>query len=157
MLHYDQSGAGPDIVWLAGGDQPGDDWRRWQTPYFDQQYRSTTYDARGVGATTSKTAPPWPIADHARDVAELIESRCEPPVFLVGLSMGSLIGQELCFTRPELVTAAVLTGTCVRKTGFIWEWEQAEIEFRRGGRHPLTGVHAHPLRLLAVPGRSSRR
>jgi pimeloyl-ACP methyl ester carboxylesterase len=24
-------------------------------------------------------------------------------------------------------------GTCVRKTGFIWEWEEAEIELRRSG------------------------
>src|SRR5258708_16566700 len=47
--------------------------------------------------------------------------------------MGSLIAQELCFTRPELVRAAIVMGTCVKKTGFIREWEQAEIDFRRGG------------------------
>jgi pimeloyl-ACP methyl ester carboxylesterase len=133
VLHYDQSGSGPDVVWLAAGDQPGDVWRKWQIPDFDGRFRNTTYDARGVGATASKVDPPWSIADHAIDIAELISKVCEPPVFLVGLSMGSLIAQELCFTQPELVRAAIVTGTCAIKTGFIREWEQAEIDFRRAG------------------------
>ena len=132
-IDFQQSGEGPDLLWLAAGDQPGDVWRRWQTPAFDRIFRSTTFDARGVGGTRSKTDPPWTIADHARDAAALIESACSPPVFLAGLSMGSLIAQELCLTRPELVRAAILMGTCVKKTGFIREWEQAEIDFRRGG------------------------
>ena len=50
-LHYDQSGAGRDVLWLAAGDHPGHNWRQFQTPAFDHRYRSTTYDARGVGQT----------------------------------------------------------------------------------------------------------
>ena len=38
-LHYEQSGAGPGIVWLAAGDNPGSNWRRFQTPAFDGSYR----------------------------------------------------------------------------------------------------------------------
>ena len=55
-LAYRQSGAGPDVVWLAAGDNPGDNWRRFQTPAFDDRYRSTTYDARGVGANAGPLA-----------------------------------------------------------------------------------------------------
>jgi pimeloyl-ACP methyl ester carboxylesterase len=132
-IHYEQSGEGPDIVWLAAGDQRGSIWRRYQVPSFDTEYRSTTYDARGVGQTVSAQPPPWPIAEHAADVIRLIEERCAPPVALVGLSMGSLIAQEVAFTRPDLVRVAIVMGTCVRKTGFIREWEQAEIDFRRAG------------------------
>jgi pimeloyl-ACP methyl ester carboxylesterase len=143
-LAYRQSGAGPDIVWLAAGDNPGDNWRGYQTPAFDDAYRSTTYDARGVGATTSATAPPWPIDEHAVDLAALIEAVCAPPVFLVGLSMGSLIAVQIAHDRPELVRAALVMGTCVRKTGFIREWEQAEIDFRReGGTLPPAFATAH--------------
>jgi pimeloyl-ACP methyl ester carboxylesterase len=143
-LAYRQSGAGPDIVWLAAGDNPGDNWRGHQTPAFDDAYRSTTYDARGVGATTSASEPPWPIVEHAVDVAALIEAVCEPPVFLVGLSMGSLIAVQTAHDRPELVRAALVMGTCVRKTGFIREWEQAEIDFRReGGALPPAFATAH--------------
>jgi pimeloyl-ACP methyl ester carboxylesterase len=143
-LAYRQSGAGPDIVWLAAGDNPGDNWRGYQTPAFDDAYRSTTYDARGVGSTSSATAPPWPIDEHAVDLAALIEAVCEPPVFLVGLSMGSLIAVQIAHDRPELVRAALVMGTCVRKTGFIREWEQAEIDFRRqGGTLPPAFATAH--------------
>jgi pimeloyl-ACP methyl ester carboxylesterase len=143
-LAYRQSGAGPDIVWLAAGDNPGDNWRGHQTPAFDDAYRSTTYDARGVGGTTSATEPPWPIDEHAADLAALIEALCEPPVFLIGLSMGSLIAVQIAHDRPELVRAALVMGTCVRKTGFIREWEQAEIDFRRqGGTLPPAFATAH--------------
>jgi pimeloyl-ACP methyl ester carboxylesterase len=133
-LSYEQSGAGPDIVWLAAGDNPGSNWRRFQTPAFEPGYRNTTYDARGVGATRSATAPPWSIPDHAGDLAELIAAVCDPPVFLVGLSMGSLTAVQIAHDRPELVRCAVVMGTCVRKTGFIREWEEAEIALRREGR-----------------------
>ena len=132
-LFYEQSGDGPDIVWLAAGDHPGANWRRFQTPAFDHEYRSTTYDARGVGATRSDHDPPWPIAEHGHDVVALIEAACRPPVFLIGLSMGSLIAQEVAFERPDLVRAALVMGTCARKTGFIREWEEAEIALRRAG------------------------
>jgi len=143
-LAYRQSGEGPDVVWLAAGDNPGDNWRRYQTPAFDDSYRCTTYDARGVGATRSETEPPWSIAEHARDLGALIEAVCEPPAVLIGLSMGSLIAVQIAHDRPELVRAAVVMGTCVRKTGFIREWEEAEIAFRReGGSLPPAFATAH--------------
>jgi pimeloyl-ACP methyl ester carboxylesterase len=131
-LFYEQSGAGADILWLAAGDHPGHNWRRYQTPAFDGGYRSTTYDARGVGRTTAGS-PPWPIATHAKDAIALIEAACEPPVALIGLSMGSLIAVQVAHDRPDLVRCAIVTGTCVKKTGFIREWEEAEIALRRNG------------------------
>jgi pimeloyl-ACP methyl ester carboxylesterase len=133
VLNYEQSGAGPDIVWLAAGDNPGSNWRRFQTPAFDASHRSTTYDARGVGATRSSSPPPWGIEQHAADCAALIEAVCDAPVSLVGLSMGSLIATQLAHDRPDLVARAIVLGTCVRKTGFIREWEEAEIALRRAG------------------------
>jgi pimeloyl-ACP methyl ester carboxylesterase len=132
QLWYEQTGAGADIVWLAAGDMPGESWRAYQVPAF-QDFRSTTWDARGVGRTASDAPPPWPIETHAADCVQLIEQRCDAPVFLVGLSMGSLIAQEVSLTRPDLVRAAIIMGTCARKTGFIKEWEDAEIAFRRAG------------------------
>ena len=132
-LAYEQSGEGPDIVWLAAGDNPGSHWRHHQTPAFEPGHRNTTYDARGVGATRSHSPPPWDIAEHARDLAALIEACCAPPVILVGLSMGSLIAVQLAHDRPELVRCAIVMGTCVRKTGFMREWEEAEIALRRSG------------------------
>jgi pimeloyl-ACP methyl ester carboxylesterase len=132
-LFYEQSGAGPDLVWLAAGDNPGANWRRFQTPAFEPGFRNLTYDARGVGRTNSDAPPPWSIEEHASDCVALIEAATQPPVSLVGLSMGSLIAVQVAHDRPDLVTCAVVMGTCVRKTGFIREWEEAEIALRRAG------------------------
>lgn len=140
-LHYEQSGAGPDVVWLAAGDNPGSKWRLFQTPAFEPPYRNTTYDARGVGRTLSQSEPPWTIEAHARDLAALIRACCEPPVTLIGLSMGSLIAVQLAHDEPDLVRVAIVMGTCVRKTGFMREWEQAEIDLRRAG-HSLPSEFA---------------
>jgi pimeloyl-ACP methyl ester carboxylesterase len=143
-VFYERTGAGPDIVWLAAGDHPGANWRRFQTPAFEPGFRNTTYDARGVGATTAADDPPWPIGEHAADCAALILEVCAPPVFLVGLSMGSLIATHLACTRPDLVRAALVMGTCVKKTGFIREWEEAEIALHsNGGGLPGDFATAH--------------
>jgi pimeloyl-ACP methyl ester carboxylesterase len=153
-LHYEQQGDGPDLFWLAGGDQPGSDWHVWQTPAF-REFRNTTYDARGVGQTVTHTPPPWPMALYGEDAAALIEAVCEPPVILVGLSMGSLIAQQVALDRPELASCAVLMGTYARATGYVREWEEAEVEFRRqGGRlsRPFAtthyGVYMYPTEVL---------
>jgi pimeloyl-ACP methyl ester carboxylesterase len=143
-LAYEQTGAGPDVVWLAAGDNPGAHWRRFQTPAFEPGYRNTTYDARGVGATRSASDPPWTIEDHAADLVALLEACCTGPAALVGLSMGSLIAVQVAHDRPDLVDCAVVMGTCVRKTGFIREWEQAEIDLRAaGGTLPPAFATAH--------------
>lgn len=132
-LHYDQIGDGPDVVWIAGGGSPGSDWHPYQIPYFERSFRSTTFDNRGIGATTCDRPLPWPIEDFARDAAELIAGVCEPPVALVGLSFGSAIVQQVCIDRPELVTCAVVMGTGAWCTGWGWDFQEAEIGFRKAG------------------------
>jgi pimeloyl-ACP methyl ester carboxylesterase len=151
-LFYQQSGAGRDIVWLAGGDMPGSSWHPFQLPAFGD-YRNTTWDARGVGRTESTASTPWTIADHAADCIALIETYCKPPVFLIGLSMGSCIAQEISLSRADLVTAALLTGACAQKSGFIKDWEDSEIALRRSGTElPEDFAIAH-YALLMYPAR----
>ena len=67
----------------------------------------------------------------ARDAAELIETRCAPPVVAAGLSMGSLIVQELAIGWPHLVRLAIPMGTFAVSEGFSKEWMAAEIRYRR--------------------------
>jgi pimeloyl-ACP methyl ester carboxylesterase len=132
-IAYEQSGQGCDLVWVAGGGSRGGDWRLFQTPFFDDRYRSTTFDGRGIGDTTCDLPQPWPIEAFARDTAELIEAVCEPPVAIVGSSLGSAIVQQVAIDRPDLLRCAVVMGTGAWSTGWGWDYQEAEIEFRRAG------------------------
>ncbi len=134
-LFYEQTGAGPDIVWVGGGGTVGRDWRRFQTPHFDPSFRSTTFDNRGIGATRCASPGPWTIEDFARDAAALAEAACDGPVAFVGSSLGSAIVQQVAIDRPDLVRCAIVMGTGAWSTGWGWDYQEAEIEFRRrGGR-----------------------
>ena len=132
VISYAQTGEGPDIVWVGGGGTRGDDWRRHQTPFF-AEFRNTTYDNRGIGDTTCSEPVPWPLEAFAADLAELVEAICDPPVALVGSSLGSAIIQQALIDRPSIARCAVLMGTGAWSTGWGWDYQQAEIDFRRGG------------------------
>ncbi len=131
-LSYVQHGDGPDIVWIPGGDQRG--------VHFAEQYeafpdfRNTAYDPRGVGETVSHVGPPWTTKDFARDCAALIRKVCEPPVVLIGLSMGSLVVQQVVLDYPELIKVAIPMGTGGGgRNKAPGDWMRAEIDFRRNG------------------------
>jgi pimeloyl-ACP methyl ester carboxylesterase len=108
-IGYEQTGQGPDIVWVSGGGDVGATWREWQVPAFPG-YRHTTFDNRGAGETQCSQPTPWTIADFARDTAELIEALCQPPVIVAGLSMGGGIVLQLAIDRPDLVRCAIPMG-----------------------------------------------
>ncbi|MCY3874742.1 MAG: alpha/beta hydrolase [Rhodobacteraceae bacterium] len=137
-----QQGSGPDILWIPGGDAAAEYWVE-QVSYFTDDFRCTSYDPRGVG-TTVAPEPPWSIEDFARDCAAVIESACDPPVVLIGLSMGGLIAQQVAISFPHLLRLAVPMGTAARITGFTRDWMEAEIEFRQKGfRMPARFAACH--------------
>lgn len=158
-IWYDQFGNGPDLVWVPGGDQPGSDWHLYQVPHFERRYRNTTFDPRGVGQTKAQAVDTISIAGHAADVAAIIEACCDPPVVVIGLSMGSLIAQEMCLSYPALVRCGIAMGTSgAHETVFGGEWMRAEVAFRRnGGSLPEDfaiahyGVFMYPSEVLGDP------
>jgi pimeloyl-ACP methyl ester carboxylesterase len=133
-MHYDQFGEGPDLVWVAGGGGRGASWHRWHVPFFEAEYRNTTFDNRGVGETDCREPYPWTIADMARDAARLIEAVCEPPVAVFGQSMGAFITLQLCLDRPELLRSAIVSGAAANGArGWLGDYMRAEVALRRGG------------------------
>jgi pimeloyl-ACP methyl ester carboxylesterase len=55
-LHCVQHGAGPDIVWVSGGGGLAADWHPYQIPFFQREFRCTTFDNRGIGRTECERA-----------------------------------------------------------------------------------------------------
>ncbi len=140
-LHYVQHGRGPDIVWVSGGGGLAADWHPYQIPFFEREFRNTTFDNRGIGRTECGVPMPWPIEAFARDTADVIEAVCDPPVAIVGLSLGGAIVQQVAIDRPDLLRCVVSMGTGARSTGWGWDYQKAEIDWRKeGGR--LDGMMA---------------
>lgn len=137
-IGYEQHGKGPEVVWISGGGGSFKDWLKYQVPAFPD-YRSTVFDNRGIGETSCDQPLPWTMSDLARDAADLIRAVCKPPVVVIGLSMGSLICQQLAIDSPELVRLVIAMGTAPRADGWLLDYMSAEIEFRKAGRS-LTGM-----------------
>jgi pimeloyl-ACP methyl ester carboxylesterase len=142
-LRYIQTGTGPDILWVPGGDECAEAWTS-QFEAFGREFRNTSMDPRGAGQTRVHKPPPWTIADMAADCAALVKARCEPPVVIIGLSMGSLVALQFAIDYPELARLAIPMGTLAKATGFSRDWMIAEVNFRRsGGRLPADFAITH--------------
>lgn len=132
-IHYEQIGEGPDIVWVAGGGGLAADWVPYQMPFFGADFRNTIFDNRGIGTTTTEVAQPWPLETFARDTAELIAAVSTPPVALVGISFGAAIVQQVALDSPELLRCAIVMGTGAHSVAWGWDYQKAEIDFRKAG------------------------
>lgn len=132
-IHYEQAGDGPDIVWVSGAGGTVSSWDTYQIPHFKQRFCNTTFDSRGVGTTRCEIPLPWTVEDFSRDTAELIQAVCDAPVALVGLSFGGGIVQQVALDYPELLRCVITMGTGARSVGWTWDYQMAEIEFRRAG------------------------
>lgn len=70
----------------------------------------------------------------AADAAALVEAHLDPPVVLVGHSMGGMVAQWLAADRPDLVRHLVLTATLARPVPSFVEvlqrWEAMVVEGR---------------------------
>jgi pimeloyl-ACP methyl ester carboxylesterase len=133
-LHYEQSGAGDDLLLLCG---LGDDHTAWdvQVAAFRDRFRITVVDNRGVGQSSLPVGD-FGVADMAADAAALLDHLDIARTHVAGFSMGGAIAQELALARPDLVRSLVLVDswaggdrylTAVFES-FIWMAEVADSE-----------------------------
>ncbi len=108
-LHYQQAGAGPDVVllhavtanmavWLASGLMDA----------LARDYRVTAYDLRGHGLSA---APPtgYTSADMAEDFRGLHDALGLGPAYLVGHSFGGVVAMHAAATYPDRVLGLILS------------------------------------------------
>lgn len=141
-LWYDQRGEGPDLVWVPGGDQVIEHWKD-QIEAFGDDYRNTCFDPRGSGRTSASDISNLSIRDMSGDCAALIEKVCNPPVVVIGVSMGGYVALQLALDCPELVKAAVIMAGSAKPSGFSRSWMEAEIDHwkNHGGLSPKFAKH----------------
>lgn len=109
QLHYEDYGHGAPLLLVHGLGSSTRDWE-YQIPVLAQHYRVIALDVRGHGRS-DKPRGAYRIADFADDVAALIEYLQLPPVHLVGISMGGMIGFQLGVDRPELLRSLTIVNS----------------------------------------------
>ncbi len=75
-----------------------------------QRYQVVTFDNRGFG-DSDNTPGPYTTADLARDAFGVLDAAEIESAFVIGISLGGMIAQELVLAAPERVRKLVLCST----------------------------------------------
>lgn len=120
----------PSIVF---SNSLGTDFRIWDevVAKLPADLRIIRYDKRGHGLSDVGT-PPWGMADHARDLAGLLDHLAVRDAVICGLSVGGMIAQGLAAERPDLVRALILCDTAA-KIGTPEMWQQRVDSVKQSG------------------------
>ena len=144
-IAYDEIGAGPPVVFLHGIGGHRTNWRE-QLHACAPDYRAIAWDARGYGLSDDYEGA-LDFAYFADDMIRLLDHLGISKAFLVGLSMGGRISQDLYFRYPDRVAAMVLCDTFPGTTPTLPPKEREEfINLRKG---PL--IAGKSLREMAEP------
>ncbi len=128
--HRPAATEGPTLVFI---NSLGTDLRIWDAVagHFSGAFATLLYDKRGHGLSDTG-ATPYTIADHAADLAGLLDAIGAQDVVLCGLSIGGLIAQQFAATHPGRVRALVLCDTA-HKIGTAETWNPRIATVERDG------------------------
>src|SRR6201991_246035 len=105
-LHWESFGAGPAVLLLAGQGMTADGW--WSTiPVLSRSFRVIAFDHRDTGRS-GRSRFPYSVAQLAHDAVAVLDAAGERRAHVYGISLGSLVAQELAVRHPERVQALVL-------------------------------------------------
>ncbi|MDX6655616.1 MAG: hypothetical protein QOH62_409 [Solirubrobacteraceae bacterium] len=105
-LHWESFGQGPAVLLVAGQGMTADGW--WSTiPVLARSFRVIAFDNRDTG---SSSRSPWPysVAHMAKDAVAVLDAAGEQRAHVYGISLGSLVAQELALRHPDRVQALAL-------------------------------------------------
>lgn len=120
-IYYEERGSGEPLLLIMGITAPGSVWED-HVSYWQDHFRCILFDNRGVGRS-DKPEGPYTSAQMADDSAGLLEALEIPSAKVVGVSMGSIIAQQLALRHPENVQCLVQMcpwARCDRKTEAVF-------------------------------------
>lgn len=109
-LYVERAGAGPRLLFISG---TGGDLRNKPNVFDGPLARSfdlLAYDQRGLGQS-EKPDVAYCMADYADDAAALLEAQGWDEAFVVGVSFGGMVAQELALRHSGRVAKLVLACT----------------------------------------------
>jgi len=105
-LYWESFGQGPAVLLLGGEGMTVDGW--WATiPVLTPSFRVIAFDNRDTGRSSRL---PWPysVAQMAEDAVAVLDDAGEQRALVYGMSLGSLMAQELAVRHPDRVEALAL-------------------------------------------------
>jgi pimeloyl-ACP methyl ester carboxylesterase len=128
-LYYQQSGEGPDLVFLHGAGGNHLVWWQ-QVAHFSRSHRCTTFDARGWGLSRGDMAVGR--MSLGTDLVALLEHLRIEKADVVAQSMGGRAVAGLTRLAPEKIRSLVLCGTTAGATNERVRELQDELKDERG-------------------------
>jgi 3-oxoadipate enol-lactonase len=105
-LHWESFGEGPAVLLVAGQGMTVDGW--WSTiPILSRSFRVIAFDHRDTGRSSRS---PWPysVTQLAHDAVAVLDAAGAQTAHVYGISLGSLVAQEVALRHPDRVEALVL-------------------------------------------------
>ena len=105
-LHWESFGEGRAVLLIAGRGMTVDGW--WATiPVLARSFRVIAFDNRDTGRST-RMSWPYTAAQMAGDAVAVLDAAGERRAHVYGISLGSLVAQEVALRYPDRVEALVL-------------------------------------------------
>ena len=106
QMYYEEQGSGDPLIMIMGITANGATWEAHAADW-SEKFRCIMPDNRGVGLSDKPTGD-YSSEMMADDYAGLMDALGIEKARIVGVSMGSIIAQQLCLKHPEKVQSAVL-------------------------------------------------
>lgn len=105
-IYYEIHGQGPPLLLISG--LSGGTWSWYgQVPYFQAHYTTVIFDNRGAGRSSMPPGP-YSMSRLAEDALHLLDHLQLERTFVLGISMGGMIAQELALLAQQRIRALAL-------------------------------------------------